>query len=59
MHHSTDTALVKVTSDLLTASEKGIISILVLLDRSVAFNTIDHHIPLQRLERLIGINGTA
>ncbi len=49
----------KVTNDLLLASDKGLVSILVLLDLSEAFDTIDHHILLQRLEHLIGISETA
>ena len=41
------------------ASDQGFVSVLVLLDLSAAFNTIDHQILLQREERLIGIKGTA
>ena len=50
--------MVKVTNDLLTASDVGLISILVLLDLSGAFDTIDL-ILLQRVEHHIGIKGSA
>ena len=51
-HHSTETALIKVCNDLLCSLDERKAVILVLLDMSAAFDTIDHGIMLSRLRDL-------
>ena len=55
--HNTETALVRVINDLFCAVDKQQAMILVLLDLSVAFDTVDHDILLQRLHEEIGVCG--
>ena len=48
--HSTETALLKVVSDLFTSQDQNKVSILSLLDLSAAFDNIDYSILRNRLE---------
>jgi len=48
-HHSTKTAVLQVVADILLALDSGNLAVLVLLDLSAAFDTIDHSTLLQRL----------
>jgi hypothetical protein len=50
---------VKVHSDLLNGIDQGKGAVLILLDLSAAFDTIDHDILLQRLDHGFGVKGTA
>jgi hypothetical protein len=57
--HSTETALLKVLNDLLISVDHGEGVILVLLDLSAAFDTIDHEILINRLAERIGVKDSA
>ena len=57
--HSTETALVKVQNDILTSIDQHGVVILVMLDLSAAFDTIDHDILFSRMENTLGIMGQA
>lgn len=56
--HSTETALLRVTNDILRSMDSGLVNILILLDLSSAFDTVCHEILITRLSN-IGITGSA
>lgn len=57
-HHSTETALTKVLNDIHLNSDASKASVLVLLHLSAAFDTVDHNILLNRLEKWVGLSGS-
>jgi hypothetical protein len=56
--HSTETALLKLTNDIMDAIDSGKVTILAALDMSAAFDTLDHTTLLHRLEHTFGLSGT-
>ena len=59
MFHSTETALLRVHSDVLTEMDNRNMVALVMLDLSAAFDTIDHTVLINRLRNKFGICGDA
>jgi len=50
--------LTKVFNDICLSTDSGKMSVLVLLDLSAAFDTVDHSILLKRLENWAGLSRT-
>ena len=57
--HSTKTALLKVQNDILMNLDSQRVTLLVLLDLSAAFDTVDHGVLLNRLNTSFGVRGSA
>ena len=58
-HHSTETALLKILDDLYRIIEDQRSAVLVGLDLSASFDTIEHDILIERLRSVFGITGSA
>ena len=58
-NHSTELLLLKVVDDLYKAFDNNLPSVVVLLDLSAAFDTVDHAKLLHILKYEIGTDGTA
>ena len=56
-YHSTETALLKLTNDIMENIDSGKITILTALDMSAAFDTLDHTTLLHRLQYTFGLSG--
>ena len=58
-HYSTETATLKIASDIFDAADAEKVIVLSLLDLSAAFDTVDYSILLRRQTYMYGITGTA
>ena len=58
-YHSCETSLVKLVNDILWAMEKQLVTVVVILDLSAAFDTVNHDLLLEVLENRFGVAGTA
>lgn len=58
-YHSTETALLKIKNDILLNMNKQHVSLLILLDLSAAFDTVDYNVLENRLFKTFGISGVA
>ena len=56
--HSTETVVLKVISDVINTLDAGNIALLALLDITAGFDTVDHHILLQKLQCSFSIDAT-
>ena len=55
--HSTETAILKIQNDIWSACDRNECTLLVMLDLSAAFDTVNHSILLKRLHNELGLQG--
>ena len=58
-HHSTETAVLKVMSDILLTLDPGNLALLTLLDLSAVFDSVDHATLMQHLQKSYGLGDAA
>ena len=58
-HHSCESALIKVTNDILNNLDCNKSTYVIMLDLRAAFDTVDHDLLIERLEKQFRITGTA
>ena len=58
-YHSTEIAPLKIHNDILMNMDSQRLTLLVLLDQSAAFDTVDHDVFLNRLSTSFGVRGSA
>ena len=58
-HHTTKTALIKISNDIFEAVDARKATVLVALDLSAAFDTINHSVLISTLEHTLGLGGLA
>ena len=58
-HYSTETAVTAVHDEIIKSIDAGNVCAIVLLDLSAAFDTVDHQILLQIMNRRFGVAGRA
>lgn len=56
--HSTESVLLRILNDILWAANNGQTSVLLLLDLTAAFHTVEHVILIEHLKHWVGISGT-
>ena len=56
-NHSTETLMIKIVNDVLIAMDEKEATVIMLLDLSAAFDTVDHDLLLRILEKDIGLRG--
>ena len=56
-HHSTETALLYIQNDILNSIDQNKVVLLVFLDLSAAFDTMDHELLINRLSYRLRLSG--